>query len=282
MKAIEFDNVSYTYEGDEENVLAVENVSFSIEEGEFVTLLGGNGSGKSTLAKLMNGLLLPDRGHIRVFGADTATDDNKEIYAIRSAVGMVFQNPDNQMVASIIEDDVAFGPENLGVPREEIEERIEWSLNAVGMSEFRKRSPVKLSGGQKQRVAIAGILAMKPKVLVCDESTAMLDPEGRKEVMRVLHYLNQNEGITIIHVTHHMEECADASRAIVLKEGKVAFDGTPSALFADHEKVKECYLELPALQYIIYLLKEKGVDLSDNITTGDELAEELCRSSSKI
>ena len=280
MDAIVFENVSYSYEGDEENVLALDGVSFSVKEGEFVALCGGNGSGKSTLAKLANGLLLPDKGKVLVFGEDTATDDDKIIYSIRSSVGMVFQNPDNQMVASIIEDDVAFGPENLGIPREEIEERIVWALDAVNMSEHRKGSPVKLSGGQKQRIAIAGILAMKPKVLVCDESTAMLDPEGRKEVMQVLHYLNEEEGITVIHVTHHMEECTDASKVVVLKAGKIAFIGKPEELFKDHDFVKSCYLELPTLQYLLYLLKRKGLELPEDITSGEKLAEVLCRSES--
>ena len=284
MKAIEFKDVSYIYEGDEESVLALDKISFSVEEGEFIVLCGGNGSGKSTLSKLTNGLLLPDEGKVFVFGKDTATEDNAEIYEVRSSVGMVFQNPDNQMVASIIEDDVAFGPENLGVPREEIEDRITWALEVTGISGHRKKSPVKLSGGQKQRVAIAGILAMKPKVLVCDESTAMLDPEGRKEVMSVLHTLNKEQGITVIHVTHHMEECVDADRIIVLKRGKIAFDGKPDELFADsnYKLVKECYLELPILQYTVHLLREKGIDLPDGIVTGEQLAEELCRSSSKI
>ena len=282
MKAIEFCDVTYIYEGDEENVVAVDKVSFSVEEGEFVVLCGGNGSGKSTLSKLMNGILMPDEGKVLVFGKDAATDDNDEIYAVRSSVGMVFQNPDNQMVASIIEDDIAFGPENLGVPREEIEERITWALEAVGMSEYRKKSPVKLSGGQKQRVAIAGILAMKPKVVVCDESTAMLDPEGRKEVMNTLHTLNKEQGITIVHVTHHMEECSNADRIIVLKKGKIAFDGKPKNLFDDYALVKDCYLELPVLQYTAHLLKEKGMILPDGISSSEQLAEELCRSLSKI
>jgi len=281
MKALEVENVSYTYEGDEEQILALDDVSFSVEEGEFVVLCGGNGSGKSTLSKLLNGLLVPDKGKVKVFGKDTATEDNQEIYDIRSSVGMVFQNPDNQMVASIIEDDVAFGPENLGVKREEIEERITWALDAVKMSEYRKKSPVKLSGGQKQRVAIAGILAMKPKVLVCDESTAMLDPEGRKEVMQTLRSLNENEGITIIHVTHHMEECVNATKAVVLKDGKLVFDGTPADLFKDYEFVKSCYLEFPILQYVAYLLRNKGIDLPD-ITSNEQLAEELCRYRSNI
>lgn len=282
MKAIEFENVSFTYESDEALSPALSNLSFSVEEGEFVVLCGGNGSGKSTLSKLTNGLLVPDEGRVLVFGKDTATEDEKEIYDVRASVGLVFQNPDNQMVASIIEDDVAFGPENLGVPREEMLKRVDWALESVGMSDYKTHTPHKLSGGQKQRIAIAGILAMKPRVLVCDEATAMLDPEGRKEVMATLHALNRKEGITVIHVTHHMEECVDATRAIVLKEGRKVFDGAPAALFKDYAFVKDCYLEMPTLQYIIYLLREKGVELPEDVLTSEGLAQALCQLSSKI
>lgn len=286
MKAISFENVSFAYENDDDTpVYALTNVSFDVEEGEFVALCGGNGSGKSTLSKLMNGLLLPDAGSVSVFGEKTTSDENekddKNVYNIRSTVGLVFQNPDNQMVASIIEDDIAFGPENLGVPREEIEERITWSLKVVGMETYRKHTPSKLSGGQKQRIAIAGILAMKPRVLVLDESTSMLDPEGRVEVMETLKKLNQEEGITIIHVTHNMDECAYANRALVLKNGKLVFEGTPDELFANPTFVKDCYLELPPLQNAIYLLAGRGVKVN-NVHTERELAEKLWQLKSEI
>lgn len=285
MSIISFENVSFAYENDDDTPInALTNVSFSINEGEFVALCGGNGSGKSTLSKLMNGLLLPDSGNIFVLGENTVSDekDNKKIYYIRSTVGLVFQNPDNQMVASIIEDDIAFGPENLGVPRDEIEERIAWALRVVGMEKYRKHTPSKLSGGQKQRVAIAGILAMKPKVLVLDESTSMLDPEGRVEVMDTLRTLNEKEGITIIHVTHNMEECAYANRALVLKNGKLVFDGSPDELFMNPSFVKECYLELPPLQNAVFLLKEKGININKPVHSESELSELLWQLKSAI
>lgn len=286
MTAISFKNVSFAYDGDETPVNALTNVTFDINEGDFVALCGGNGSGKSTLSKLMNGLLLPDSGNVIVFGDKTVSDDgeseSKDIYKIRSTVGLVFQNPDNQMVASVIEDDIAFGPENLGVPREEIEERITWALRVVGMEKYRKHTPSKLSGGQKQRIAIAGILAMKPRVLVLDESTSMLDPEGRLEVMETVKKLNREEGITIIHVTHNMDECAYANRALVLKNGNLVFDGTPDDLFMNPEFVKDCYLELPPLQNAVYLLGQKGIKLNVPVHTETELSELLWQLKSEI
>lgn len=281
MTALEFKNVSYSYEGDEEQILALKHASFSVQEGEFVVILGGNGSGKSTLSKLAGGLLTPDEGEVLVFGESTEGKE-KELFEVRSKVGMVFQNPDNQMVASIIEDDVAFGPENLGIPRDEIEERITWALEAVGMSEYRKHTPTKLSGGQKQRIAMAGVLAMKPKILVLDESTAMLDPQGRLEVLNTVKELNKKEGITVLHVTHHMEECANADRALVLKEGKILFDGTPDDLFSNFEFVENCYLELPPLNKIIYLLKQKNITLPGDIHTEQELAKAIWQLKSEI
>ncbi len=280
MTAISFKNVSFAYEDDEdERINALNNVTFDINEGEFVALCGGNGSGKSTLSKLMNGLLLPDHGSVTVFGDNTVNEENeknsKDIYKIRSTVGLVFQNPDNQMVASVIEDDIAFGPENLGVPREEIEQRITWALRVVGMEEYRKHTPSKLSGGQKQRIAIAGILAMKPRVLVLDESTSMLDPEGRQEVMETIQRLNREEGITIIHVTHNMDECFYANRVLVLKSGNLVFDGTPDELFVNPEFAENCYLELPPLQKAVYLLQKKGLNLNGPVHSEKELSEKL-------
>lgn len=277
MSIIELKNVSYTYPIDSENgIKALSSVSLSVEEGQFIVLCGANGSGKSTLAKLFNGLLTPTSGTVTVFGADTVTENDEDIFKIRSRVGMVFQNPDNQMIASIIEDDIAFGPENLGVPREEIIERVEWSLNSVGMLEMRSHTPFKLSGGQKQRIAIAAVLAMRPKVLVLDESTAMLDPKGRREVMEVIHRLNREENITIIHITHHMEECVGADRVLVMKEGQLVFDDKPESLFEQYDFAKDCKLELPVINYISHLLKEKGITIPA-VNTEEEFAEAVCQ-----
>lgn len=281
MIAVEFKKVSYSYEGDEENIPALKNASFSVQEGEFVVILGGNGSGKSTLSKLVGGLLSPDDGDVLIFG-ESMEGKGKDVFSVRSKVGMVFQNPDNQMVASIIEDDVAFGPENLGIPRDEIEERITWALDAVGMSQYRKHTPTKLSGGQKQRIAMAGVLAMKPKILVLDESTAMLDPQGRLEVLNTVKELNKKEGITVLHVTHHMEECVDADRAIVLKDGNILFDGAPDDLFSNYQFVEDCFLELPPLNKIIYLLNQKNINLSQSIHSEEELAEAIWQLKSEI
>lgn len=276
MRAIECIDVCYTYPGEQAQV-ALSNVSFSIAEGSFVVLLGANGCGKSTLAKMLNGLLTPTEGKVTVFGEDTATEDNATIFGIRSTVGEVFQNPDNQMVASIIEDDVAFGPENLGVPREEIVERVEWALRSVGMLAYRGHTPTKLSGGQKQRVAIAGVLAMRPRVLVLDESTAMLDPQGRKEVMEVLHRLHKEEGLTVLHITHHMDECIDADRALVMDEGRILFDGTPAELFADSALVKRARLELPPVALIAHKLHNNGLSIDAGICYVDKLVDAISK-----
>lgn len=287
MTAISFKNVSFTYDADEDNIVkALSDVSFDVEEGEFITVCGGNGSGKSTLSKLTNGLLIPDNGNVEIYGIATEPDENdkknKKIYDIRSKVGLIFQNPDNQMVASIIEDDVAFGPENLGVPRDEIEERITWALKTVGMEEYRHHTPTKLSGGQKQRVAIAGVLAMKPKILILDESTSMLDPEGREEVLATVQKLNKEEGITILHVTHNMEDCLIGNRALVLKNGVLVFDGKPEDLFSDFDFVQNCNLELPPLQKAVYLLKQNGIELNTHVRTEKELALALWQYKQKI
>ena len=274
---IKFDNVTYEYPGDDKAVVAVKEVSLEIADGSFVCVCGENGSGKSTLAKLMNGLLAPTAGVVTVDGKTTATEEEAELFAIRQKVGMVFQNPDNQMIASIIEDEIAFGPENLGVPREEIGERIDYALSAVGMTEYRYNTPYKLSGGQKQRIAIAAVLAMKPEVLVLDESTAMLDPKGRAEVMKVAEELNK-QGITIVLITHFMEEATRADRVIVMNEGCVVMDGTPTEIFRKREEIERYDLELPVADAIAAALIEEGLPLQDKIYSESELAEAICRS----
>ena len=273
---IVFKNVSYAYPSDGDPVPAVKNVSLEIADGTFVCVLGENGSGKSTLAKLMNGLLTPSEGEVTVDGASTNTEDEEALFAIRSKVGMVFQNPDNQMIASIIEDEIAFGPENLGVPREEIGERIAYALDAVGMTEYRHHTPYKLSGGQKQRIAIASVLAMKPKTLVLDESTAMLDPKGRREVLKVARELNA-QGITVVLITHYMEETVHADRVLVMNDGQVVMDGKPADIFGDIEKVRRYRLELPIADYLAEKLREAGIPLSTKIYDEKSLAEEICR-----
>ena len=275
--SVQFTNVSYEYPAEENSLLAVKDVSLEIADGSFVCICGENGSGKSTLAKLMNGLLIPTKGDVTVDGASTNTEDETALFAIRRKIGMVFQNPDNQMVASIIEDEIAFGPENLGVPREEIEERIKYALGAVGMLEHRHHTPYKLSGGQKQRVAIAAVLAMRPEILVLDESTAMLDPKGRAEVLSVAHELN-GQGITVVLITHFMEEAVKADRVIVMKEGSVVMDGTPAEIFSDAEKIKSYDLELPVPDYVAAELKKEGFRLPETIFSEDGLAEAICRS----
>lgn len=273
---IEIENLSYDYRNAEGESIArgVRNVNLSIERGEFCVLLGHNGSGKSTLAKLLNGFILPDNGFVKVNGIDTA--DEERIYDIRSKIGMVFQNPDNQMVASIIEDDLAFGPENLGVPREEIEKRITWALETVNMSEHRHRAPNKLSGGQKQRIAIASVLSMLPEILVLDESTAMLDPKGRAEVMETAMRLNQEKGMTVILITHYMDEAIKADKVIVLNEGEVLAMGTPKEVFRKTDVIKKASLELPIATAISLKLQEMGYPV-DFALTDIELAESICK-----
>ncbi len=274
--AVVLENVTYSYNLDEmHRIDAVKNLSLRIKEGTFVALVGHNGSGKSTFAKLLNGLLLPTSGEVKIFGNSTL--DGNKIYEIRKDVGMVFQNPDNQMIASIVEDDVAFGPENLGVEREEIKERVELALSKVGMLEYRKHTPFKMSGGQKQRLAIAGVLAIKPKVLVLDESTAMLDPQGRSEVLKVAHELNREDGITVIHITHFMEEALDADRLIVMNDGQIAFDGKPREVFKHYEKLKEIKLAVPWETQMAISLKKVGLDMGSGIVNEEELVEKLCQ-----
>ena len=277
--AVRFENVKYTYDDDEEGtVFAVNGVTLTIRAGEFVAVLGRNGSGKSTLAKLINALLRPTEGKVTVFGLDTA--DAKKAFEIRKSAGMVFQNPDNQTVASVVEDDVAFGPENIGVPREEIGERITAALEAVGMTEFRHATPSRLSGGQKQRIAIAGVLAIQPKTMILDESTAMLDPKGRREVMDVVKKLNKEQGMTVILITHFMEEALEAERAVVMHRGEVVMDGTPEEIFARSEELETYNLTLPRAAYICKQLQAAGLPVA-NAFTAKELAEEICKSLQK-
>ena len=271
---IKVENVTYAYKQYESAPLeALKGITLSINEGEFVALVGANGSGKSTLAKHLNGLLVPKSGDVFVFGHNTR--DDKNIYEIRKNVGVVFQNPDNQMVANIVEDDVAFGPENLGVPRDEIERRITWALDVVNMTEYRHSTPHNMSGGQKQRIAIAGVLAMKPRVLVLDESTSMLDPEGRREVMDVVKKLNEEEGITVVHITHHMDEVVNCDRVIVMDKGRIVLQDTPKALFK--RDVSQYKLTLPLINQIADRLKSEGVIGDDDVMCAEDLVDCLCR-----
>ncbi len=281
MQAINFENVKFSYSDAEENAFALRDVSFSVEEGEFLAILGHNGSGKSTLARLINKLLEPDEGKITVFGMDVS--DPKNTFEVRKSVGIVFQNPDNQMVASIVEDDVAFGPENIGVEREEIGRRIDYALDAVGMQAFRHGTPTRLSGGQKQRIAIAGVLAIKPKIIIMDESTAMLDPRGRKEVMDVVLKLNKEEKLTVIMITHFMEEALLADRAIVMNRGEIVMQGAPKEIFSREEDLETYNLTLPAVSAISKALRAGGMDVQATVSL-EELAKEIeeCVSKRKI
>lgn len=276
MTAISIKNVKYVYNPKTEDELeALKGVSLDIEEGEFVALVGHNGSGKSTLAKMLNGLMLPSEGTVEVYG-NLTTDDDK-VFDIRKSVGIVFQNPDNQMIASIVEDDIAFGPENIGVPREEIIKRVDWALSVVDMLEYRTATPFKMSGGQKQRIAIAGVLALLPKILVLDESTAMLDPKGRKEVMDTILKLNKKENITVVHITHHMEEVVCADKVVVMNDGYMEKVGTPKEIFSDIDLLNRCKLELPLARQIANKLSGEGLNLGDDILTEEELEEKLCQ-----
>lgn len=269
-----FDYIRRDEEGNVEGIItAVDNVSLSVKQGEFIAILGHNGSGKSTLAKHFNVILYPTEGTVFVDGMDTR--DDEKLWDVRREAGMVFQNPDNQIIGQIVEEDVGFGPENLGVPTEEIWQRVEESLKAVGMYEFRKYAPGKLSGGQKQRVSIAGVIAMHPKCIVLDEPTAMLDPLGRKEVIRAARALNDVEGITIILITHYMEEIIHADKVFVMDQGKVALQGTPREIFSQVEKLKELRLDVPQVTMLAHELREKGLDIPEGILTKEELIEAL-------
>ena len=271
---ISIQDVVYEYirRDDEEQVvgveLAVDHLSFEINKGEFIAVLGHNGSGKSTLAKLINAILVPGEGCIEVDGIDTRKPEM--VWEIRQRAGMVFQNPDNQIVHNIVEEDVGFGPENLGVPTAEIWERVNDSLKKVGMYEHRKESPNNLSGGQKQRVAIAGVLAMKPKCIIFDESTAMLDPVGRREVLKAVHEINKKEEITILWVTHYMDEVTEADRVLVMNHGKVAMQGTPKQVFAEAEKLQEYHLAVPQVTELALELRRQGMDIPTDLITVDE------------
>ncbi len=272
-----------TYDEDERPISvrhALENVDLAIEEGQFVAILGHNGSGKSTFAKHINALLLPTAGTVTVGGMDIADEAN--LWDIRQLAGMVFQNPDNQIIATVVEEDVAFGPENMGVPTKELEKRVAEALAAVGMTAFAKESPNKLSGGQKQRIAIAGALAMRPRCIVFDESTAMLDPSGRKEVVATMHRLNREEGITVLLITHYMDEAVGADRVIVLDGGHIAMDGTPKQVFARTEELLNLGMQLPKVTQLANALTAEGLPLPAPILTEEELIEELCRLRSKI
>ena len=277
MEAVRFDNVKFSYEQEDE--YAVNGVSLSVAEGEFVAVLGRNGSGKSTLAKLINALLVPTSGKVTVFGMDTA--DAGHTFEIRKSAGMVFQNPDNQTVASVVEDDVAFGPENIGVPREEIGKRIDFALDAVGMQAFRQATPSRLSGGQKQRIAIAGVLAIRPKIMILDESTAMLDPRGRREVMEVVRRLNREQGMTVLLITHFMDEALQADRAVVMHRGEVVMDASPEEVFSRSAELESYNLTLPRAAAICKRLQAAGMPVG-NAFTAEELAEEICKSLQKI
>ncbi|MEG2395804.1 MAG: energy-coupling factor transporter ATPase [Oscillospiraceae bacterium] len=273
---IEFQNVCYRYEEDEgENKLplAVNDVSINIKKGDFVAILGHNGSGKSTLAKLSNSILIPESGKVIVDGMDTSNEDLS--YDIRKTVGVVFQNPDNQIVATIVEEDVAFGPENLGVPQAEIRQRVDDALKAVGMYEFRGHEPHKLSGGQKQRVAIAGIIAMLPKCIVLDEPTAMLDPRGRQEVLDTIFKLNREMGITIVFITHFMEEAALSNRVIVMDNAKVILDGTPKEVFSKSDLIKSVGLDVPIATQLSAMLIKEGIKIPKDILTADEFSQKI-------
>lgn len=279
MGIVKTEEIVYEYirrdeEGNVEGITtAVDHVSLDIAQGQFIAILGHNGSGKSTLAKHINAILTPAEGTVWVDGMDTSRED--KTWDIRQTAGMVFQNPDNQIIGQVVEEDVGFGPENMGVPTKEIWERVEESLKAVGMYAYRKYSPNKLSGGQKQRVSIAGVFAMHPKCIVLDEPTAMLDPNGRKEVIRAVRGLNQVEGVTVILITHYMEEIIHADRVFVMDSGRIAMEGTPKHIFSQVEKLQELRLDVPQVTLLAHELKKRGLVLPDGILTTEELADAL-------
>jgi energy-coupling factor transport system ATP-binding protein len=274
MGIVEAAEVKYSYTGEDNINIALAGVTLSVKKGEYIAIIGHNGSGKSTFAKHINALYLPESGTITIEGMDTK--DESKVWDIRKLAGMVFQNPDNQIVATIVEEDVAFGPENLGIPPKEIRERVDAALKEVGMSEHKERAPHMLSGGQKQRVAIAGVLAMYPDIIVFDEPTAMLDPEGRAEVLETIKALNE-EGKTIIYITHYMEEALYADTVYVMTGGKIAFSGTPREVFSNEEAIKEAGLSFPVQIEVYHRLKESGFDLGECPLTIEELVDEICR-----
>ena len=268
---IDMRNVSYRYEEDGRDVL--QNINLTVHSGEFVCVLGHNGCGKSTLAKLMNGLFQPTAGTVLVSGMDTRSEN--DIFRVRACAGMVFQNPDNQTVATVVEEDVAFGPENIGVPQKELRDRVDRALAAVGMSAYAKKEPHRLSGGQKQRVAIAGVLAMEPKLLILDEATAMLDPRGREEVLSTVKKLNREKQITVVWITHFMEETVEADRLLIMDQGRICLEGTPRELFAHTEDLRALKLETPPAAQIAQTLREHGIDVPNDILTPEELTDAL-------
>ena len=275
---LQTENLTYRYEGADRD--AVKGVSLSVRRGEFLAVLGRNGSGKSTLGKLLNALIAPTEGSVCVCGIRPDTEDNT--FLIRQKCGMVFQNPDNQTVATIVEEDVAFGPENLGVAPEEIRARVDWALEKVGMTAFRRTAPSMLSGGQKQRVAIAGVIAMKPEIIVFDESTSMLDPAGRLEVMETAKALNRENGVTVVWITHFMDEAAQASRLIVVDDGEIRLDGAPRQVFSRVKEIQSYGLEAPDMTVLAAMLRERGLNVSGEILTVEEMEVELCRLRSSI
>ena len=280
-KNLIFEYIRRDEEGNVEDILrALDDVSLEVQKGEFVAILGHNGSGKSTVAKHINALLSPTEG--AVFVNEMDTQDEEHLWDIRKSAGMVFQNPDNQIVATVVEEDVAFGPENIGVPTEEIWRRVEESLEKVGMTAYRTHSPNKLSGGQKQRVAIAGIMAMRPDCIILDEPTAMLDPVGRKEVMKTVHELNKIEGVTILLITHYMDEVIDADRVIVMDEGKIVMQGTPRQVFSQVDKLKGYRLDVPQVTELAYELKKQGVPMPDGILTVEEFTAAYMAAKTKV
>ena len=274
---IKCENLVFKYTSHEDGIekYAINGVNLTVNKGEFLVVLGHNGSGKSTLAKHMNALLIPSDGYVYVDGLNTKDRDN--VWEVRSKAGMVFQNPDNQMVATIVEEDVAFGPENLGVDPKEIRKRVDESLEKVGMSEYKRHAPHLLSGGQKQRVAIAGILAMQPECIIFDEPTAMLDPSGRNEVMKTIKEVNKKFGITIILITHYMDEAAQADRIIVMDKGEKVMEGVPREIFSQVEKIKSIGLDVPQVTELAYELQKEGVDISTEILNIDEMVNALCQ-----
>lgn len=270
---IKLENVTYEYKSNEEEFMALKGINLEIKKGEFLVVLGHNGSGKSTLAKLINALLLPTNGKVYVNGMDTT--DEEKIWDIRHTAGMVFQNPDNQIVATIVEEDVAFGPENQGVEPKEIRERIDKALEIVEMTRYKKHAPHLLSGGQKQRIAIAGVLAMNPECIILDEPTAMLDPTGRSEVMETVRKLNKEQKKTIVHITHYMEEAVEADRIIVMEEGQIVMEGTPRQVFSQVDKMKELGLDVPQVTELAHELRKEGIDIPEDILTVEELVRAL-------
>lgn len=272
---IDVQDIIFKYSSLDEEIKALDGVNIQVKKGEFVVIIGHNGSGKSTLAKHMNALLIPSQGDVLIKGMNTK--DESKIWDIRQIAGMVFQNPDNQIVATIVEEDVAFGPENLGIAPKEIRNRVDEALNIVDMVEYSKKAPHLLSGGQKQRIAIAGVIAMRPDCIIFDEPTAMLDPSGRKEVINTIEKLNAEENITIIHITHFMEEAVNADRVIVMEQGKIVLEGSPREVFSQVETLKELGLDVPQVTDLAYELNKEGIDLPKDILTVDEMVMELCQ-----